>query len=283
MIIVLFPGGSFGSTIEYSLRQFSNELTKVTATITNTGSMHSYDKEFHPLSFSEFLEIKNNNYEIVTPVYPNYEHQTPAETIKEFKKNIDSSQKVVLVYFSELKMSERNQLFCYYKIPDFLDHIMKDKQTGWNADYTSYKDMQPFELREALSFFIDQQAEQLEISKVIDKNWLCITPDDVLYNFKNTILKIIEYTGLTVDDSKDIDDFYNEWFKNQQYILDEFENINSIVASINSGSDTTWNKLSIIGEAMVQSRLRQQGIELACHNLDQFPSNTKDLKKVLLN
>ena len=143
--------------------------------------------------------------------------------------------------------------------------------------------MQPFELREALSFFIDQQAEQLEISKVIDKNWLCITPDDVLYNFKNTILKIIEYTGLTVNDSKDIDDFYNEWFKNQQYILDEFENINSIVASINSGSDTTWNKLSIIGEAMVQSRLRQQGIELACHNLDQFPSNTKDLKKVLLN
>ena len=279
MIIVVFPAGAFGSTIEYSLRQFGNELTKVEATVMYTGSMHSYKKEFHPLSLAEFLKIKDDNYEIVTPTYPGHDYKTPTETIKEFKKNINSSHKVILVYFGESNQAERNQLFCYYKIPDFLDYIMKDKQQSWNPSYSSFKDMQLFELREALSFFIDNTVAELKIDEVVDKNWLCITPDDLLYNFKNTILKIIEYTGLTVADSENIDNFYNKWFNSQQYILDEFENINKIMDSINSGPDITWDKLSIIGEAIVQSRLRRQGIEIACHNLNQFPTNTEDLKK----
>ena len=283
MIIVLFPSGAFGSTIEYSIRQFSNELQKVEATVMEDGSMHSYTKEFHPTTFEQFLKIKDNNYEIITPVYPGRNYKTSAETITELKKNINLSHKVVLVYFGNLAMAERNQLFCYYKIPNFLNIIMKDKQTAWNVNYNSYTDMQPFELREALSLFIDQQPDELEISKVIDKNWVCVTPDDLLYNFKNTILKIIEYTGLTVDNSKNIDKFYNNWFEKQQYIIDEFEKINSITDSINSGSTMSWDKLSIIGEAIVQSRLRRQGIEIACYNLNQFPTNTKDLKKFYLN
>jgi len=180
-------------------------------------------------------------------------------------------------------MAEKNQLFSFYKIPSFLNKIMKDKQTAWNVNYNSYTDMQPFELREALSLFIDQQSDELEISKVIDKNWVCVTPDDLLYNFKNTILKIIEYIGLTVDNSENIDEFYNNWFKKQQYIIDEFKTIDNIMNSINLESSMTWDKLSIIGEAIVQSRLRRQGIEIACHGLNQFPTNTNDLTKVLLN
>ena len=283
MIIVLFPGGAFGSTIEYSIRQFSNELQKVEATVMEDGSMHSYTKEFHPVTISEFLKIKDSKFEIVTPTYPNHDYLSPSETILELKKHINSEHKVLLIYFTNLEMAEKHKLFGYYKIPDFLDVVMKDKQTAWNVNYNSYKDMQPFELREALSLYIDQQVEYLEIHDSIDNNWLCITPDDLLYDFRNTISKIIEYAGLTMDHSQNIEEFYKEWFKKQQYIIDEFEKINAIVDSINSGSNMTWDKLSILGEAIVQSRLRQQGIEIACHGLNQFPTNTNDLTKVLLN
>ena len=283
MIIVLFPGGAFGSTIEYSIRQFSNELQKVEATVMESGSMHSYTKEFHPLTINQFLKIKEFNYEIVTPTYPNHDYLSPSETILELKKHINSEHKVLLIYFTNLEMAEKHKLFGYYKIPDFLDTTMKDKHASWNVNYSSYKDMQMFELREALSLLIDQQVEYLEIHDSIDNNWLCITPDDLLYDFRNTISKIIEYTGLTMDHSQNIEEFYKEWFKKQQYIIDEFEKINAIVDSINSGSNMTWDKLSILGEAIVQSRLRQQGIEIACHGLNQFPTNTNDLTKVLLN
>ena len=283
MIIVLFPGGAFGSTIEYSIRQFSNELQKVEATVMEDGSMHSYTKEFHPATISEFLKIKDSKFEIVTPTYPTLDYLSPSETILELKKHINSEHKVLLIYFTNLEMAERYKLFGYYKIPDFLDTTMKDKHASWNVNYSSYKDMQMFELREALSLLIDQQVEYLEIHDSIDNNWLCITPDDLLYDFRNTISKIIEYTGLTIDHSQNIEEFYKEWFKKQQYIIDEFEKINAIVDSINSGSNMTWDKLSILGEAIVQSRLRQQGIEIACHGLNQFPTNTNDLTKVLLN
>lgn len=292
MIIVLFPAGSFGSTVEYSLRQFSNELTKVEATVLDSGSMHSYTKEFHPVTIADFLKIKDADYEIVTPTYPGLNYLSPKDTIQELKQNIDSSHKVLLICFTNLEMVERNQLFCYYKSyfydgnhydhSMFLDHIMKDKQTAWNTNYNSYKDMETFELREALSFFIDQQAEQLEVQKVIDKNWLCITPDDLLYNFKNTILKLIDYFELTVDTSNNIDDFYHDWFKKQQYIINEFEKINQIVDSIKLNRSMSWDKLSIIGEAIIQSRLRRNGIEIACHNLNKFPTDTTNLKEVLL-
>ena len=229
------------------------------------------------------LKIKEFNYEIVTPTYPNHDYLSPSETILELKKHINSEHKVLLIYFTNLEMAEKHKLFGYYKIPDFLDTTMKDKHASWNVNYSSYKDMQMFELREALSLLIDQQVEYLEIHDSIDNNWLCITTDDLLYDFRNTISKIIEYTGLTIDHSQNIEEFYKEWFKKQQYIIDEFEKINAIVDSINSGSNMTWDKLSILGEAIVQSRLRQQGIEIACHGLNQFPTNTNDLTKVLLN
>jgi len=278
MIIVLFPCGGFGSTVEYCLRQFSNELTKISANVLDNGSMHSYTKEFHPTTINEFLKLKDSKFEIVTPIYPGKDYQSPAETITEFKKVINPTQKVLLICLTDMCMAEKNCLFAYHKVPVFLDLILKDKQTAWNTSYSSWHDMQLYEQREALSFYVDSEIEKLEIGQVIDNNWLCITPDDLLYNFKNTILRIIDYFGLTVDLTQHIEEFYNIWFNKQQYIINEFKKINSIIDSVNSNHTIMWDKLSIVGEAIIQSRLRKQGIELACYNLNKFPSNTDDLK-----
>jgi hypothetical protein len=142
--------------------------------------------------------------------------------------------------------------------------------------------MKLYELREALSFNIDQAPTYLDLGNCINSNWLCITPDDVLYDYQKTICKIIDYCGLTIDPDQNIEKFYHNWFTKQQYILDEFDNINLILQHLDSDNVFSWNKLSIVGEAIVQSRLRAQGIEIACYNLNTFPSNTQDLKKVLI-
>ena len=282
MIIVLYPAGAFGTTVEYCLKQFSNELTKVVATIAPDGSMHTFEKEFHPVTIDQFVQRKLNNFEIVTPIYPGKDYLSPRHCIDQFVKNIDVDQKVLVIYFSSLKMAERNQLFCYYKIPTFLDTIMKNKHLEWNVQYKSWKDMQPFELREALSFFIDQQSQYLEVKPNQKENWLYITTDDLLYNFKHTILDIIKYFQLTVDINQNIDEFSVAWLSKQKYILDEFEQIEQIMSSLNSGVDISWNKLSIISEAIIQSRLRQAGLEMACDQLNQFPTTTHELQKTIL-
>jgi hypothetical protein len=163
---------------------------------------------------------------------------------------------------------------------------MKEKAQSWNKDYQSYKDMQLFELREALSFFIDQQSFNCNIYPGNYKNWMCINPNEILCDFKNTLTKIMDYFGLTIDNSADIDQFYNEWFQKQQYILDEIRTIDTIINTV-SGRDGAWptfcwNTLSIVGEAIVQSRLRQRGIEIACQDISQFPTDSLELKKLFI-
>lgn len=160
---------------------------------------------------------------------------------------------------------------------------MKDKVSCWNPGYQSFKDMQRYELREALSFFIDQQVSHLDVVDSVRSTWLTITPDQILYDFKNTLLKIIDYYNLTLDQSQSIDEFYKTWYNKQQYIINEFKLIDNIVDSIHNNKKFCWNNLSIVGESIVQSRLRKQGIEIACYNLNQFPTNVDDLTKVLLN
>jgi hypothetical protein len=283
MVVVLFPVGAFGSTVEYCLRQFSNELTKVVATIAPAdGSMHTFEKEFHPLTIDQFVQSKHDNFEIVTPVYPGRDYLSPRQTLDHLTEMFDDDQKVLVIYFSSLKMAELNQLFCYYKVPDHLDWVMKDKQTAWNMHYNSWTDMQSYELREALSFYIDQQIYHLEVEKNKNKNWLYVTSNDLLYDFKITILDIMKYFQLTVDPSENINEFYASWLAKQKYILDEFEQIEQIMLSLNSDTDHSWNKLSIMGEAIIQSRLRHAGSEIACYQLNQFPTTTYELQKTIL-
>ena len=280
MIIVLFPAGAFGSTVEYCLRQFSNELTKIVATVALDGSMHSFQKEFHPKTVEEFVQVKDC--EIATPVYPGQDYLSPSQTIDQFAKNTDVDQKILVIHFSSVKMVERNQLFCYYKVPNFFDVILKDKHLSWNPHYKSWTDMQPYELREALSFYIDQQSQHLEVEKSKNKNWLFITPDDLLTNFEITILDIIKYFELTVDTEQNIGEFADLWVSKQKYIVEEFEQIEQIMSSMYSNTDFCWNKISIVGEAIIQSRLRGRGLEIACDQLNQFPTSTRDLHKIIL-
>lgn len=282
MIIVLFPAGAFGSTIEYSLRAFSNELTKVDAQVKEDGSMHSFSKEWHPTTIERFLKNKDFTQEIATPTYPGQDYLTPGETVKQLQNFITKNEKVILIMMNSVEMAERNQLFAYYKAPDFMPVVMENKEKSWNSEYKSYLDMQPFELREALSFYIDTQTSYLEIKKDAVKNWLYITPDDILYDFQNTIIRLMEHCNLTINQSASIDTFYQNWFEKQQYVLKEFETINMIVKSITLGRYFKWEKISILGEAIIQSRLRKQGLEIACYNLNVFPTDTTELIQVII-
>jgi len=282
MIIVLFPPGAFGSTVEYCLRQFSQELTKKSAVVLEDGSMHGYDKEFHPIFIDDFIDSNKNFFEIVTPVYPGKDFMTAQQTVSKLEKHIDGNQKLILIHLPTFDMAERNQLFCYHKIPDLLETVMKNKSQDWNSNYKSWKDMQIFELREALSFFIDQQEQHLGIVSLAKPHWLCVTADDILYNFENTVLNMLQYLELSFDHTQNLKIFYLDWFEKQKYILDEYAVIEQIFYNLEHRNHYTWGKLSIMGEAIVQSRLRRAGIEIACHGINEFPKNLQDLQNLFL-
>ena len=79
MIHVFFVPGMFGSTIEYIIRSYSNELTPVAGEILSNGSLHSFTKAAH---FRHTEHIDNffktgSTVDVTTPIYPFNEHTLP--------------------------------------------------------------------------------------------------------------------------------------------------------------------------------------------------------------
>jgi hypothetical protein len=279
MIIILYTPGNFGSTIEYCLRQFSVELTKVQAQVMLNGSMHSYKKEHHPLQLVDWN--RHSNLEIMTPVFPNLDYLSGRKCLEWYQSKI-SQEKVILIDSPDLYQAERCQLFAYYKIGNIFDTIMKDKAQIWNPGYHNWRDMQKSELREALSFYIDQQHDLVNLKRYVPAHWHVISPQSILYDLPTQILNMLNYCGLTYNGCS-TDDFYHEWFSKQKYILQEAELIDEILRSLHIGEIHNWDPLSIMGEAIIQSRLRRLGHELDMTDLNALPSNTLSLRKCFLS
>jgi hypothetical protein len=87
--------------------------------------------------------------------------------------------------------------------------------------------------------------------------------------------------GLTIINKTELTQFCNKWTKAQQYIVDEYRLIDSIVSSILDNEDYNWPALNIIAESIIQKRLRDAGYELKCYNLNTFPTNSKTLANLL--
>ena len=115
MIWIVFPGGGFGTTLEYAIHQFAKEYQSLNIDIHNNGSMHNYKKECHPTNEYELQNIRLSS-RIVTPVYPNFTYTTAKETIANIKEYIASTDSVIFVYSDNAQAVERTDVFQFYKI-----------------------------------------------------------------------------------------------------------------------------------------------------------------------
>lgn len=283
MIAIMFCGGSFGSTLEYCIRRFSSEFQTVATTVDEQGSMHSYTKEFHPLDVNTAVSVDPTKCQIATPVYPGFDRLTAPDTVIQLRDKLYKDHPTVLVHLPDLSQIHRNSLIFFYKWPECINAIMKDKAQSWNPSYRTYTDMQRWELREALSFYINDQQIHLTVKDHAHPSWLLVTPNDILFEFKNTIIKILAYCNLTPQ-LDGIDEFYQDWFSKQIPLIKEYSLIEKIVKSITEYTgEFEWSPISLIGEAIVQSQLKSCGFELACDGLNTMPTNSAELKLKLIH
>ena len=285
MINIFFVPGMFGSTIEYVLRSFTKEYTPVTCSIVDDGSMHSFKKQFHPLSLDD---LGNSVYsDINTPIYPFKKSHLP-EIIELFQKQV-MDKKSVLIYADSLQSAELNMLFQYYKIANGsrlklgLDIFCGDNAQNiinWNKKYRHWSDMQYWELREWISLFYPQWVQEWIMSQhQVPNGFLKISNTDLLYNTKDRLIDIVNFTKLTI--SKQLDDFVTKWQQKQQYIVSEFDTLDQIMSNTLSQKDFSWCPLCIIGEAIIQQRLRAEKFEIRCDGLNTFPTDAKTLYSLL--
>jgi hypothetical protein len=289
MIHIFFDPGSFGSTIESVLRNYTDHSTPIESKILDDGSMHSYRKEQHVINtdvLNKFLQMDIagngvNDNTITTPTYPYNESKFPAildrfSSIKSWKTDVK-----ILIFQPDLRACELNLLFKYYKmcfgyintglgVGMFGDN--RHDIVNWNKDYTDWTQMKIWELREWFSLYYPGYVQEFIVSQhQVDDNWLKLTNTDILYNTKESLLKIIDYCGL--NNTKDLKEFVAEWQQAQQYIVDEFGLLDRIVDCSINNQPLSWQPVNLISEAIVQQRLRAKGYEIRCDGLDIFPTD----------
>jgi hypothetical protein len=275
----------FGSTIEYVLRSFTNNFKSITGEVLEDGSMHSFNKAFHPTNMS-FL-ITNSGVDISTPTYPFDNHGLP-EIIQVFydKQLLD---KAVILYADSLRAAELNLLFKYHKIAFGKNlklglEIFCDTNThdfvNWNQNYTHWNQMQAWELREWFSlFYVPWVQEWIDSEHQVPDTFLKVRNTEMLYNAKDTCRRIFKFFNLT--ETGDLDSFIDHWTEKQQYIVNEFNLLDEICSNTVSNTDFNWSQINIIAEAIIQQRLRALGYEIRCDGLNTFPTSSKTLYSLL--
>lgn len=295
MIVILYPVGGFGSTIEYCLKNFSQEHGPLSGgNLTHSGSMHHYEKEYHVHLFDQFkLDIRSQSDLILNSVYPlratlnqpvDQELITAKGSVHLHKKYILKNDHVIFVKLNDIKDVEISYLMRYEKLPkaDLVSSITVESCQAWQPTATSVLDLDTWQLRELLSIqFNDSLNDLLTIDTVTEKNWMIVEFNDILTKLPDVISNSLDYIGWTKN-NEDLVEFSKQWQQRQQTIVNRLQQINEIVTATLSDKHLSWSEPQLIDQVLIQARLLRQGYEIKCDGLNSFPTNSTDLKKLLI-
>lgn len=290
MIHVFYGCGSFGSTIEYVLRNYTSYSTEIDSQILPDGSMHSYQKECHVTQLADIDKLMSaSNQTVTTPIYPFQDLKLPDIIARFSSLPTWNNDKKILICQPNLKAVELNLLFQYHKVCNGsvlktgLGIIVGDNShniTAWNPGYTHWDQMQVWELREWLSLFYPGYAQEIIMAQQqVDHDWLIISNIDFLGNTETSINRIVDFCELELQ--QPIQNFVQSWQRAQRYVQQEFDLLDKIVNSAIHNTDLIWEPMNIIAESIIQQRLRQKGYEIQCDGLNSFPTSATELHSML--
>jgi hypothetical protein len=139
-------------------------------------------------------------------------------------------------------------------------------------------------LREWCSFWITD----LWNNTYSRKNYLTIPNSiqveviDLVSQFEQTFVDIVNKLKLTVNvDLSIIRDTHNVFLSKQQFHNSQLNCVQWVNLTLNTDIDSPINTLTIFDEAYIQHLLRQQGYEIKCDGLNEFPATTLCLKNII--
>lgn len=288
---IIFNAGSYGTFIEWCINYFSNPEFPQEYPFNENGNSHKFCGN-HLLNINgvkEYVNNPNSDKNLIVRFHPKtYENESIIENLEYIESRFKN---IIFIYsnFDTLLWNINNK---FSKVWDegWLEHnhleILENLKKWNNAIHPSK--MQTWEKREFLSLYIyKQHLSEVELELLIEiipkyNNLLFVDITDLRDNFKETLIKILDYCKLNIINFDKIDEVYNKWIE-KQYHKNKDELIKKIVYSILNNIDMNWGNenLTIIDESFIQMELRNNGYEIKCFNLNEFPTSTKDLKPLL--
>jgi hypothetical protein len=285
-IPIIYGGGCYGTFIEWCLNYFSGN-TKSTPFNSN-GNSHKFlgNQVFNIAGWREYLR-HDLRYHLVRLHPKTLESESLIENLNEVLDSVD--QAILLYADRQSLLLNLNNKFNKVWVEGWLAHTEDSFQKNliaWGGGTLST--METWEVREFLSLYMmPQYLAETEFNNILtyqNPKLFKIEIRDLFDNFECTIRRLMSYCELPVV-TKDFDTIYSQWAPLQVHSQKDVV-VDNIVNAIIAGTEYDWGegKLSLIDESIVQMRLRDlHKLGLKCYNLNVFPTNTTDLKKLLFN
>ena len=148
-------------------------------------------------------------------------------------------------------------------------------------------DLEYWELRELLSmYWFNRDKDFYSCWNLLSNefsNNLFVSIDNLKHNTPEVLEKISSFFDIQNCNNYEIQQISEHWDAVQKHKNKDII-INQIINSIISNELYDWEdvELSIIDEAYIQKKLKDQNIEIKCYNLNKFPSNTKAFNNFLI-
>jgi hypothetical protein len=244
------------------------------------GSLHSFVKSAHLMGMEHIDNFFKSRdiVDVTTPTYP-FKQQKLPEILEYFSQYDTVNDSCILMYADSVRSAELNMLFQYYKISIGLDYgldIFCNNSNHdialWDSNYTHWKQMKVWQLREWISLFYEPWVhEWIDSAQQVGHRFLTVKNTDLLFDPIETVKRIFKHCNLTQKPELDI--FLYQWQQAQQYIVNEFNLLDQIIDHTIAGQTLEWKPINIISEAIIQQRLRAKGYEIRCDGLDIFPTD----------
>ena len=291
-VTIAFNGGAYGTYLEWCLTSLTT-VDEITDPFTSNGNSHNFvghhmdmqrwrdyvDSDdvwpfcrIHPKS-AKFLDLVANMQEIVTGcrhtvlLYPDKDSQLLCVN--------NYYQKVMQDFWSNqfsIGHIDRNKI--YDNWPMLKDTPVEDIPIWVRREFLSYY-LMPSGFNQ-IEWFFPEQWQHPQCQVVFVK--------DLLYNFTNTLEKIIESSGMKI--SRPVEELqasHHRMLSLQQNIGQD-RLCHQIIDATVSNKLFDWSDqvLPLASQSWIQWQLRNQGWEIKCHDLNTFPTNSESLEKLLI-
>ena len=300
-IVVSFPGGAYGSYLLWLLYTLTSD-EEIIAPFGDNGNSHNAKKianrtaqRWITLTQMQVATLDQTTIPDSCYLVKNHpkinEHDQTRQTID---KLLDAFKKVIFLYpsKSDYLLSIHNHFFKVLQEKPFesaLSNInLEDLYNNYpDAQGISPNDLPVWILREYLSLNTftswEKQVEWYFPDRCNDRNICVILVKDLLYDVENTLDKIKDFYSLTWKRNvKDVFPYHKQNLSQQMH-LNQDSLCNTILENFFNNNHFSWNadELSVISEAYLQKKLRDNHYELKCHGLDVFPTSITQLKEII--
>lgn len=311
-VLIVYPPGGYGTFLEWALMYFSGLLSDDSLPFMDNGSSHLYAGRFLESNrkvlekltelkklgrFNYFNPIVIEDYFLGVDTYPYVRtHGTleklntdPNFTCKDFVAELfDCVSKIIVINVksSSLLLILGNQT-TKTKASDalngtFYQNVAKEFAGQFGVDSTD--NIPTWQLREMISYWHGRRLSlPIDVYQpILDEKCINIDVRDLVNDFASVLHNLADKLKIKLVNTDRLEEIVSKWLSLQKFVHSD-QICHDIICNTLQNIHYHWQDLHMIEQAFIQWQLRDfHQLDLLCFELDQFPTNTTDLRKVLV-